>query len=219
MILHAESEELQGRDRERWHGLWKRLGGTGNPDLPFAQIVDAYAAPGRAYHTLTHVRDSLDLFDQYGHMALQPDVVEAALWIHDVFYLPGAADNEERSASWGEYLLVRGGISTELAASVRRLVLETRHTGHARDMDSALVEDVDLAILGRGAPQYEAYEALIRWEHRDMGEKTFRDCRLKILGALLGRKSIYFTLEFREMFEQNARTNLEQSAVRLRRLH
>jgi predicted metal-dependent HD superfamily phosphohydrolase len=212
----AAGDVAAGSLRERWRALWQRLETRGDPDAAFDEIAEAYSGEGRAWHTLDHVRDSLALLDESRERALDPDRVEAALWLHDVVYVPGATDNEERSAEWGESLLREAGVSATIAASVAELVLATRHDAPPLGPDAALVADIDLSILGGSEPQFEAYEALIRWECRSIPEADFRERRLRILESFLAREFIYATLPFRERYEERARKNLEGAVRRLK---
>src|SRR5262245_25290518 len=70
---------------------------------PLWREVDAaYATPGRAYHTIAHVREVLrrceDVAALGGPGWQHPDEVLLAALFHDAVYVPGAKDNEARSA-------------------------------------------------------------------------------------------------------------------------
>jgi len=202
--------------RERWRGLWRRIGAAGNPDAVFDRIAEAYGEAQRGYHTLDHVADCLARLDKNRELALNSDEVETALWLHDVVYTPGAFDNEERSAAWGKTVLRNAGLAELFIGSVRKLILATSHAAPPEEADSALIADIDLSILGASGAAYEAYEALIRWECRSVPETEFRRRRLRNLKSFLAREFIYSTLPFRRKLEQQARKNLAWSIARLK---
>ena len=87
------------RTQARFVSLWSRSGGARAGSV-YAELAQCYGEPVRHYHTLRHVRRCLRDFDCVRDAIPHPDVVELALWCHDVIYVPGARDNEQRSAEW-----------------------------------------------------------------------------------------------------------------------
>ena len=82
---------------------------------------------------------------------------------------------------------------------------------HAADSadDTALVVDVDLSILGREPSDFERYEKAVREEYKWVPGPLFRRKRIAILQSFLDRPVIYGTDYFRELYETQARVNLE----------
>jgi predicted metal-dependent HD superfamily phosphohydrolase len=197
-------------DEKRWIGLWDRLGAEGSGLSIFAHLSAAYAEPGRVYHTAEHIRDCLTQFDRARHAARRPYEVEAAIWFHDAVYLPGASDNEERSAALGQSALLACGVSPEVADRIAELVLATRHLSASGDPDTQLLCDVDLSILGREPAAFDEFERRIRREYDWVPEPVYRSARSEILAGLLQRRSIYQTRYFRDRYESQARANLER---------
>jgi predicted metal-dependent HD superfamily phosphohydrolase len=74
---------------------------------------------------------------------------------------------------------------------------------------------VDLSIPGREAEVFWRYEGDIRKEYAWVPEDLFRRERVKILRGFLDRPQIYYHQEYREKFETQARSNLEQAIARL----
>ena len=67
------------------------------------QLVAAYAAPGRYYHNLAHIEDSLAALARVEDISpLDREILSAAIWWHDVVYDATRADNEELSARLAE---------------------------------------------------------------------------------------------------------------------
>jgi predicted metal-dependent HD superfamily phosphohydrolase len=202
-------------DHSRWTALWSRLGGQGSARSVFAHVAKAYAEPSRAYHNTEHIRDCLTQLDLSRELARKPDEVEAALWFHDVVYVPGAPDNEDRSARLAESALVACGAPRETRSRVAELVLATRHLTVPSNQDAQLVCDIDLSILGRNPPVFDRFERAIRREYAHIAEPEYRHERAAVLRRFLRRESLYQTEYFRDRFEQQARTNLERVLLHL----
>ncbi len=202
-------------DRNRWRGFWQRIGARGEPLPVHDEFVRAYLQPHRAYHNLRHIDDCLRQLDLARDLAESPDAVEMALWFHDVVYEPRAKDNEEKSAEWARRVGRDAGLAGEFATAVEALILATKHDALPATPDARLIVDIDLSILGRSGPDFDAYEEAIRQEYRWVPDLLFRPGRAKILRAFLARPAIYSTQRFHAHLEQAARKNLERSLVRL----
>jgi predicted metal-dependent HD superfamily phosphohydrolase len=81
--------------------------------------------------------------------------VEPALWFHDAVWDPGAADNEDRRAATFA-AAARGRLSQDLIATVRRLILATKHHASAADVAHRVLLDCDLAALAASARRSSA---------------------------------------------------------------
>jgi predicted metal-dependent HD superfamily phosphohydrolase len=197
-------------DQKRWSGLWSRLGAQGSGLSIFAHLAAAYAESSRAYHNADHIRDCLAQLDLSRGNARRPDEVETALWFHDAVYVPGASDNEERSARLAQTALLACAVPLDISRRVAELVLATRHLTIPRDPDAQLLCDIDLSILGRDPGVFDEFERGIRLEYAWVPEPMYRTSRSEVLAGFLRRKSIYQTEFFRARYEQPARANLER---------
>jgi predicted metal-dependent HD superfamily phosphohydrolase len=202
-------------DRARWAGLWARLGARNSGIIPFEKLQTAYREPTRFYHTAAHIIDCLGVFGRHRDLARYPDSVEAAIWFHDAVYVPGAPDNEERSAGLAGAELTNGAVPAEIVRQVGRLVLATDHRTNPEDPDAQLLCDIDLSILGRDVAEYDQYEQRIRREYAGITEALYRRGRSVFLEAFLARPYIYATERFRSEYERRARANLARSLSRL----
>ena len=202
--------------RERFAGLWARLGGRGDGAQAFETVLGGWLEAHRRYHDLDHLRDCLGRLDEASAASHQRDLAEAALWYHDLVYQPGAADNESRSAERARAALVEGGVPENFADEIARLVLLTAHSAPAADAVGALVCDVDLSILGRPADAFAEYERRIREEYRQIPESLYRAGRARVLEALLAREPLFRTDHFHSRYEETARRNLRRSLDALR---
>lgn len=200
---------------DRWQALWKRLGGSGPLERWHEVLSACYAAPGRHYHTLEHIAACLTLFDEWRLVAQRPDEVELALWTHDVIWEPLASDSELLSAAWTRQVGVIAGVDEASLRRVGDLILATTHAGLADGGDAALVQDIDLAILGADPARFQAYEAAITAEYASVPPTAFRTGRARVLQQFLARPAIYRTIAGRIRFEAAARQNLAQALTRL----
>lgn len=181
----------------------------------FAHLAQSYAEPIRTYHNTAHIRDCLSQLDLSRELAGRPDQVEAAIWFHDAVYVPGAPDNEHRSARLAEISLVACAVPLEIARHVGELILATRHVTLPREPDSQLLCDIDLSILGRAAAEYDDFEQAIRQEYAQVPEADYRRERSAVLAGLLRREVLYQTDYFRNRFEEQARNNLQRALAAL----
>jgi predicted metal-dependent HD superfamily phosphohydrolase len=202
-------------DQDRWIGLWSRLGAQGGGLSIFNHLAAAYAEPARAYHTAEHVVDCLSQLDLSSPRSERVDQVEAAIWFHDVVYVPGGSDNEDRSAHLAQTALLACAGSPDTSRRIAELVLATRHLTVPRDPDAQLLCDVDLSILGRSADTFDEFERRIRREYQWVPDSAYRIARTEVLSGFLGRQSIYQTEYFRDLYEGQARANLQRVIAQL----
>jgi len=204
-------------DYARWSRLWLRLGAQNDGSRTFQQLAAAYAEPDRTYHNTAHVQHCLAALDQARSLADRPDEVEAALWFHDAVYVSWRSDNERRSALLGEAALASAGVGPAASHRVAALILATSHHVLETEQDAQLICDVDLAILGAPAPEFDQFERAIRQEYRWVPDVLYRRSRSAVFRGFLLRASIYQTAEFRTRYEERARQNLERLLTALAR--
>lgn len=198
----------------RWAQPWADLGMKARMEL-HADLRHRYSEPHRAYHTLHHIAECLQLLEQARSLALRTSEIEIALWFHDAVYDPRKTDNEPLSAEWARRELRRAGGSPEVQQRIVDLVMITSHEILAETQDQQLISDIDLAILGAGPKRYDEYERQIRREYKHVPTVLYRPGRRRILTGFLERPQIYYTDWFRERREAQARRNLERALTRL----
>ena len=202
-------------------GQWVRLlGGFGVPVaeayVPFDRLVAAYSEPHRHYHTLEHLGELFRVVGRLAGVITDMPAVQFAVWFHDAVYDPKATDNEERSADWAEADLNSWGVADSTRATVRALILATKHTGDVPDTpDAAVFLDADLAILGAAEARYGRYAADIRKEYEWVPDEPYRAGRRAVLEGFLKRERIYRTPVMFEEGEEAARRNLTAEIERL----
>jgi len=191
-----------------WNALW-----SPGPYVRavYDRLVEQYAEPHRAYHTMTHIRACLAELERTSPVS---DVCRIALWFHDCYYEPRAVNNEWRSAVSAANMCRQLG-RPELCEPVKAAVLATKHNARPESWEACLVVDADLSILGAEAVAFDAYERGIRIEYAHVPEEAFRAGRAAILKTFLERGRIYETDAFRDLYEVRARENLVRSIERL----
>lgn len=180
-----------------------------------ADLRHRYSEPHRAYHTLHHIAECLQLLEQIQALALNPACIEIAIWFHDAIYDPRKSDNEERSADWARREIRRAGGGMDIQDYIGSLIMLTRHDAEPQSQDEELFADLDLAILGSGAKRFDEYERQVRSEYSHVPTQLYRPARRKLLTGFLDRPQIYCTEWFRTRRESQARTNLQRSLIRL----
>ncbi|HVW52173.1 MAG TPA: hypothetical protein VHC91_17585 [Trinickia sp.] len=192
------------RTQARFIALWLRSGGAG-AETVYADLARCYGEPVRHYHTLRHVRRCLRELDLARDAIPDPDVVELALWCHDVIYVPGAWDNEQRSADW-----FRCRADDRIAACDRicHIILATKHRRVPDRLDDRFACDIDLAVLGAPRSRFREDGVRLRAERSDLDDRAYDLHERMILGSLLARPRIYHTDFFYARCETRARGNL-----------
>jgi predicted metal-dependent HD superfamily phosphohydrolase len=203
---------------DRWLTLHARTGEPSRHDAArraYDDLRARCAAPERHYHDFRHIEACLALFDTVRHLAGEPDIVELAIWFHDVFYDTRRHDNEEASARLATETLDPLGIAPAARQRIAELIFATRHTAPPEEPDAALLTDIDLAILAQPPAIFDAYETAIRQEYAWVPDPAFRTGRAKVLQSFLARPHIYTTPHFRNTLEFPARQNLQRSLAKL----
>jgi predicted metal-dependent HD superfamily phosphohydrolase len=201
-------------DLDVLRGVWSAVcAATGvlRHDLAFQLLAAAYGEPRRHYHNARHIAQCLAELGPVRGMMNQPLAAEAAVLFHDFVYDPTRHDNEQRSADEAATALRAVGWTDPLVTSVRGMILATDHARPPADADAAAVVDVDLAIFGKGAEEFDSYERAVRREYAHVPEDAYRAGRAAVLRGFLSRPRIYSTDYFADRYEMAARRNLGQA--------
>jgi predicted metal-dependent HD superfamily phosphohydrolase len=206
---------------QQLQSAWERLFGVfdikpASSQPLFTDIVAAYSAGERHYHTLEHVQAVLTTIDALSYDAINLPAIQIAAWFHDYVYDPHASDNEERSAVHMMNVLTQIALPLETLQSAQHMIISTRtHHAEIDDIDCSILLDADLAILGAASEQYTAYSQAIRQEYHWVPETTYRSARKHVLQTFLLRERIYCIDEMVKRFEARARENMRQEIMRL----
>jgi len=169
-------------------------------------LATANAEPQRAYHTATHIAHVLDWYDRVADDLGWDGAADvyAAIVFHDAIYVPGAKDNEARSAAWAR----DAGYSQRAAELIE---LTARHGQLAPgdvDRDAALFLDCDMAILGSDPAAFAAYNAAIAFEYQHVPHDAYRAGRCAFLTGVLAKPRIFLSDYVHARLDPQARANL-----------
>lgn len=184
-------------------------------------LAEAYAEPPRGYHHLGHVDEVLAWFDWAGERVAwrQPKEVFVATLFHDAVYVPGAKDNEARSAALAQEVLAGRaacGALAELAgidgARVAELIALTARHGQLApgdvDDEAARFLDCDLAILAAEPARYRRYTDQIAAEYSALPAAAYRAGRRAFVAGLAARPRLFLSDLFHHALDARARENL-----------
>ena len=194
----------------RFDALWQRLGLAGQraAGQVRASLFGLYNDGARHYHTLDHIEECLAHLDEVGSLLHHADAVELALWFHDAIYVPGAADNERRSARL--FCDVAVAADRAQAHHVVRLIMATRHTDQYQPGDRGFMVDIDLAGFGAGWDDFMRKGTLVREEYAAHSDAEYFTAQVRFLQRLQTRRHFYSTNHFRERYEAIAQDNLRR---------
>ncbi len=171
-------------------------------------LEKAYSNKSRHYHNLTHIKDMIMSFDNYHNQLDNPNEILFSIFYHDVVYSASKKDNELKSA---EYALA---ILSENTTLNKQLVFDaicaTQQHQHNEVEDINWLIDFDLKILARDWNEYQIYFEQIRKEYRIYPDFLYKPGRAKALKHFLEHEFIFQTEEFRSLYEEKARNNIEK---------
>ncbi len=190
-------------------------------DLPsplLEELCRAWETPGRNYHSLTHLEDVVRLFRDVEAASewRAPREAFLGLLFHDAVYVPGAGDNEARSAELARAAVARflPGVQIDVDHVTRLILLTADHGNLAPedvDHDAALALDCDMAILGAAPADFDAYHAGIAAEYAGMPRDVYEGGRRAFLSKLLDKERIFLSDFFHRTLDAPARSNLRRA--------
>ncbi len=217
---------------------WRRVvaeHSTAPFDEVFERLMARHREPHRRYHTATHVMWVVRHVDRL-LAEVDPDgrcdagAIRAAALFHDAVYDPHSATNEHDSAVWAAEVLDAAGWPAARVRRVVELIEATAHLGQpapgpgdvdangvsAEALETAVLLDADLAILGADPNDYRAYVAGVRAEYAHVDDTGWRTGRSAVLHSLLAHDPQFRTTPMRAERERRARANLTAELAGLR---
>lgn len=195
--------------KQQWEKLCVNY--TSDPALIhqlWEELEKAYTSDGRYYHTLDHLSYMLELADKYRQQDVKYNLLQFAVFYHDIIYTSSRSDNEEKSAELAEDRLKAIGLSATDTAFVKEMIMATKAHQPHQDFTTNFLLDLDLAILGAGWQKYNVYRQAIRKEYSIYPDPVYQSGRRKVLQHFLGMPHIFKTPLFQERLELQARENL-----------
>lgn len=171
-------------------------------------LEKAYSKKSRHYHNLTHLKEMIVSFETYRDQLQNPNEVLFSIFYHDFVYSASKKDNELKSA---EYALA---ILPENVTLNKQLVFDaicaTQQHQQNEIEDINWLIDFDLKILAKDWEDYKIYFEQIRKEYPIYPDFLYKPGRAKALKHFLENEFIFQTDEFRSLYEEKARQNIEK---------
>lgn len=195
---------------KKWQKLWNKIYAIGDSEIVFSDLVARYSESQRAYHTIDHIQHCLCEFSKIESGLINPQEVELAIWYHDAIYDTTTKDNEEKSAKLFVEMARFISLHDGMIKPVERLIMITKHDKPPKSYDERIIIDVDLSILGQPYDSYDRYAMQIQKEYDWMPKDQFNAGRAQVLNKFLERPWIYSTAYFKNLYETNARNNIQR---------
>ena len=211
---------MQAMNLSRFESLWRRnmmLGTSDKSHDVFSIVQRCYREHHRHYHNDEHIDHCLELLEvAKNEIQLNDcDAVELAIWFHDVIYIIGAPDNEERSAQL--FLqLSEGQLQESLRQHVSSLIMSTTHDHQPETIDERILVDIDLSSFGLSWDRFTEDGDNVRKEQSHLSDHEFFRKQMRFQESLLNRARFYFSDFFYERFEEKAREYLSRHLGLLR---
>src|SRR3990167_7826509 len=88
-----------------WYVSCMRYAGASDQgliDTLLRRLMDEYSQPQRHYHGVPHILSGVRIMQQLSFLSNDISIDVLAYLYHDIVCIPGAKDNEDRSAEWAE---------------------------------------------------------------------------------------------------------------------
>lgn len=171
-------------------------------------LEKAYSKKSRYYHNLTHLKEMIASFEIYRDRLQNPNEILFSIFYHDFVYSASKKDNELKSAEFALAILPEN-ISLN-KQFVFDAIFATQQHQHNSIEDINWLIDFDLKILAKDWDDYKIYFEQIRKEYRIYPDFLYKPGRAKALKHFLEYEFIFQTNEFRGLYEEKARRNIEK---------
>lgn len=179
------------------------------------EIVAHYTQPNRHYHTLRHLENLwLQLLPIQNDIE-NWDAIVFSLFYHDLVYRTTQRDNEQQSSILASQRMVQLGVPHHIITKTQSQIIATQQHQLSTDTDTNYFTDADLSILGQNWNVYSEYLQNVRKEYYLYPDFVYSIGRKKVLRLFLDLPKIYKTPHFFELYETQARHNLQQELALL----
>lgn len=210
------------------------VGSNDAADQWFEHLWNLHTEESRHYHTAVHLEEMIHYLELLKEDRSIPflsspstDTPQAeptillSIFFHDAIYDAKSSDNEEKSAllflDFCKEAGLEEAIGEKVAAMIRATQTHTVQDTGDNPTELALFLDLDMAVLGKNDKAYAAYAGLIRKEYAFVPRAVYCEKRADILEAFLKQPYIYGTKVMRDIFERQARKNVQHEIDLLRR--
>lgn len=185
-------------------------------DRYWFEIQKSYSEKHRHYHNLMHLSDLFAELDAVAHAIEHYELIEFAVFYHDIIYQTTSKKNELKSAKLARSRMLSMGLSPADCELVYDMICATQsHAFHGHE-DTQYLLDADLAILGKPVEIYDRYAQQIRQEFKLFPNFLYNPGRRKVLEHFLQNERIYQTSYFVAKYEAQALHNLQRELASYR---
>lgn len=170
-------------------------------DQTYHIIKYHYSRVYRAYHNLDHLKNMFAILEQ-SQNSQQSTPLNLAIFCHDLIYNPRFHDNEYHSMVLGRRLIKLLGGSLILRQRVGEMIMATIDH-RSDDLETQILLDCDLAILGSDVQQYQNYLKNIRSEYYWLNGDQWRVGRKKVVEHFLNMDQIFYQLNLESVAREN----------------
>lgn len=179
------------------------------PQKIYDELIAAYSEKQRAYHTVQHIYECLNLLELIRSELNDAHAVALALWFHDAIYDPKAKNNELKSAELFEQYMAQY-LPVNTVQKIKRWILATQKHALTNETDLQFLLDIDLSILAATPERFIQYEQQIQKEYAWVDPEVYLIKRKEVLVHFYQSEPLYQTTYFQKNFELNAKQNLKQ---------
>jgi predicted metal-dependent HD superfamily phosphohydrolase len=174
----------------------------------WTDLEKAYSKKSRHYHNLTHLKEMIESFETYLNRLQNPNEILFSIFYHDFVYSASKKDNELKSAEYALSILPENiDLNKQLVFDA---ICATQQHQQNEIEDINWLIDFDLKILAKDWDDYKIYFEQIRKEYRIYPDFLYKPGRAKALKHFLENEFIFQTEEFRSLYEEKARINIEK---------
>ena len=171
-------------------------------------LEKAYSKKSRHYHNLTHLKEMIASFEIYRDKLQSPNEILFSIFYHDFVYSASKKDNELKSAEFALAILSENiNLNKQLVFDA---ICATQQHQQNEIEDINWLIDFDLKILAKHWDNYKIYFEQTRKEYRIYPDFLYKPGRAKALKHFLENEFIFQTDEFRGLYEEKARQNIEK---------
>lgn len=195
--------------KEIYSDLLSNIGFSANDiQQNWLDLEKAYSAKSRHYHNLTHLKEMIESFETYHDKLQNPSEVLFSIFYHDFVYSASKKDNELKSAEFALAILPENVNLNKQLIFDAICATQQHHQNEIEDINWLI--DFDLKILAKDWEDYKIYFEQIRKEYRIYPDFLYNPGRAKALKHFLENEFIFQTNEFRNLYEEKARINIEK---------
>jgi len=173
-------------------------------------LTKQYTQPHRRFHTLEHIAYMFRKANEHDISLNRAQTL--AIWWHDAIYVPGAADNEEKSCRLAHDYF--NHLQDVDFINIMIMIQDTK-THIPRTAESAIVCDLDMMILADTKIAYRRYAKQVRQEFNMVPDDQYRQGRIQFLGELM-LTPIYHSDVFKK-YRERAISNITEEIKSLKR--